>query len=152
MAVKRIIDAFQSRTCALRTFRELVILQGLGGGGDARNRVTGLLDVLPPPPSPSDFKDLFLVLEFKEASLASILSSSQAISSAHVRVFVYQLLHALLFLQCRHIVHRDIKVGIPSLNLLPLGPLSSDLLPSAHHARPVSLALRARHSALISVS
>jgi len=138
VAVKRVIDAFQSRTCALRTFRELVILQGLGGGREARTRVTALLDVLPPPPSPSEFKDLFLVLEFKEASLASILSSSQAISSAHVRVFVYQLLHALLSLQCRHIVHRDIKVGIPSLNFLPLGPLSSNLLPSAHLAGPVS--------------
>lgn len=118
MAIKWIRNAFLDPVDALRIYREVVLLRGLResrteGNGvreGCERHLVGLLNILAPPPSPSAFEELFLVLEYKETNLAYLLHSPQALTPAHVKVFLFQILQALAALQARHVVHRDIKV------------------------------------------
>ena len=118
VAIKWIRTAFLDPVDALRVYREVVLLRGLrasraegkGVREGCEQHLIGLLNILAPPTSPSAFEELFFVLEYKETNLAHLLHSPQALTPAHVKVFLFQLLQALAALQARHVVHRDIKV------------------------------------------
>eukprot|EP00624_Nannochloropsis_granulata_P006134 evm.model.NODE_44498_length_37240_cov_46.992050.2 len=117
VAIKWIRTAFLDPVDALRVYREVVLLRGLrasraegkGVREGCEQHLIGLLNILAPPTSPSAFEELFFVLEYKETNLDHLLHSPQALTPAHVKVFLFQLLQALAALQARHVVHRDIK-------------------------------------------
>jgi len=59
--------------------------------------------------------NIFLVMEFCEQDLAILLDHMKVpFSEAQVKCITLQLGRALEYMHARNIIHRDIKVGLPS--------------------------------------
>ncbi|KAF4686159.1 hypothetical protein FOZ60_005599 [Perkinsus olseni] len=102
VAIKRILNAFQTDLDAQRTYREVTILAKLS---EHPNIVT-LLDVIP---SPSTLdRDLYLVTEYVDTDLASTIRAG-SLSPLHKTYVIWQLLRAIKYVHSAHVVHRDVK-------------------------------------------
>ncbi|KAF4745159.1 hypothetical protein FOZ62_026036, partial [Perkinsus olseni] len=118
VAIKRILNAFQTDLDAQRTYREVTILAKLS---EHPNIVT-LLDVrddmagkhlrsrtLLVIPSPSTLdRDLYLVTEYVDTDLASTIRAG-SLSPLHKTYVIWQLLRAIKYVHSAHVVHRDVK-------------------------------------------
>ncbi|XP_042478590.1 mitogen-activated protein kinase homolog NTF3-like [Macadamia integrifolia] len=105
VAIKKINNAFENRTDALRTLRELKLLRHL-----QHENVIGLKDVMMPIHKRS-FRDVYLVYELMDTDLHQIIKSSQALTNDHCQYFLLQLLRGLKYLHSANILHRDLKPG-----------------------------------------
>ncbi|CAM9882362.1 unnamed protein product, partial [Scytosiphon promiscuus] len=57
------------------------------------------------------YDDLYIVMELLDSDLHRIIQSPQALSDAHHRYFMFQLLEGVKFLHHNRIIHRDLKPG-----------------------------------------
>nr|AKL87250.1 mitogen-activated protein kinase 18 [Linum usitatissimum] len=106
VAIKKINNVFESKTDALRTLRELILLRHM-----RHPNVIALKDVMFPTTNRLTFKDVYLVYELMDTDLHQIIKSSQPLSNDHIRYFIFQLLRGLNYLHSANILHRDLKPG-----------------------------------------
>ena len=83
-AIKKIANAFENVTDARRTLREIKLLRHL-----SHENIISVKDIMPPP-SRTDFKDVYLVYELMDTDLHQIIRSSQPLTDDHSQYFVYQ--------------------------------------------------------------
>eukprot|EP00640_Fibrocapsa_japonica_P001309 CAMPEP_0113944210 /NCGR_PEP_ID=MMETSP1339-20121228/31372_1 /TAXON_ID=94617 /ORGANISM="Fibrocapsa japonica" /LENGTH=380 /DNA_ID=CAMNT_0000949317 /DNA_START=208 /DNA_END=1350 /DNA_ORIENTATION=- /assembly_acc=CAM_ASM_000762 len=55
--------------------------------------------------------ELYIVMELLDSDLHRIIQSSQPLSDAHFRFFMYQLLRGVKFMHDNGVIHRDLKPG-----------------------------------------
>jgi len=106
VAVKKIFDAFQNRTDAQRTFREVCFLQSL-----EHENIIRLINVH----KAFNDRDLYLVFEFMETDLHSAIRA-KILAPVHQKYIVYQLLKCLKYLHSIKLLHRDMKPSNLLLN------------------------------------
>lgn len=97
---------------AKRTLREVKILRHLG----EHENVVKLLDIMTDPPNSDDFHSLYLVLDYYESDLLSIIRSQQRLTERHYKCFISQILKALKYMHSAKVIHRDLKPGNVLLN------------------------------------
>lgn len=88
VAMKRICNAFDQETDAIRLFRELHILRRLRGHAC----VIQLYDVLQPSSDIQHFNNLYLVFEYVDTDLYKLIMSPQYLTTEHIQTFLYQML------------------------------------------------------------
>lgn len=75
-----------------------------------------LYDVYEPSQSPQGFDELFYVFESANTDLRKVVTSSIPLHEIHVKVIVFQILHAIAFLHSAGVLHRDLKPSNILLN------------------------------------
>jgi serine/threonine protein kinase len=93
VAIKKVKDVFRNLTDAKRILRELKLLRHLGG----HENIIWILDIMVSP-NQRDFKDLYIVTDLMETDLGRIIDSSQTLSDAHIKYFMYQILRAMKYI------------------------------------------------------
>jgi mitogen-activated protein kinase 15 len=106
VAVKKIFDAFQNSTDSQRTFREVMFLQGL-----RHDNIIKLLNVH----RAENDKDLYLVFEFMETDLHSVIRVN-ILEDIHKQFITYQLLKTMYYMHSGLLLHRDMKPSNLLLN------------------------------------
>jgi mitogen-activated protein kinase 6 len=79
------------------TFRIILIL-----------KIVSLIDIIPPR-SFEEFNEVYIVMEYMETDLRSLIGSKQELSDNDVKYFLYQILRGLKYLHSAQVLHRDIK-------------------------------------------
>jgi hypothetical protein len=97
-AIKKIANAFENVTDARRTLREIKLLRHL-----SHENIISVKDIMPPP-SRTDFKDVYLVYELMDTDLHQIIRSSQPLTDDHSQYFVYQVRDIAVFPRPPHYV------------------------------------------------
>lgn len=100
VALKKVFEAFHNETDAQRTFREVMILQELAN----HENVIKLINVI----KAENNKDLYLVFEFMETDLHSVIKAG-ILKKVHKQYIIYQLLKGLKYIHSGEIIHRDLK-------------------------------------------
>ena len=100
VAIKKINNAFGSIVDAQRTLREILILKELG----KHNNIMRLHNVR----RASNNKDIYLILEFIECDLLTLIRSNFCTNDQRVYI-MWQIARGLKFLHSANILHRDIK-------------------------------------------
>ncbi|KAI5054946.1 hypothetical protein GOP47_0030091 [Adiantum capillus-veneris] len=103
VAIKKINDVFEHVSDAIRILREIKILRFL-----RHPDIVQIKHILLPP-SPRDFKDIYVVFELMEADLYQVIKANDDLTQEHFQFFLYQLLRALKFIHSANIFHRDLK-------------------------------------------
>ncbi|MCO5589236.1 hypothetical protein L7F22_043202 [Adiantum nelumboides] len=103
VAIKKINDIFEHVSDAIRILREIKILRFL-----RHPDIVQIKHILLPP-SPRDFKDIYVVFELMEADLYQVIKANDDLTREHFQFFLYQLLRALKFIHSANIFHRDLK-------------------------------------------
>eukprot|EP00250_Pteridium_aquilinum_P021098 c25025_g2_i1 orf=1-468(-) len=103
VAIKKINDVFEHVSDAIRILREIKILRFL-----QHPDIVQIKHILLPP-SPRDFKDVYVVFELMEADLYQVIKANDDLTQEHFQFFLYQLLRALKFIHSANIFHRDLK-------------------------------------------
>ncbi|CAM9475090.1 unnamed protein product [Ectocarpus sp. 8 AP-2014] len=110
VAIKRVLNVFNSEADAKRIYREMHILRHI-----RHNEIIHLRDVLMPA-AYENFRDLYLVFEFVDTDLYKLIGSPQFLTDEHVKIFLYQMLIGLKYVHSAHVIHRDIKPANVLLN------------------------------------
>ncbi|CAO4365950.1 unnamed protein product [Caenorhabditis nigoni] len=109
VAIKKVRDAYKSKSSAKCALREIRILREL-----SHENVISVTDVFM---TGSGFeKDVYLVMELMETDLHQVLRSSQSFKEDHFQYFFYQLIRGLKYLHSAGIIHRDLKPSNLLLN------------------------------------
>lgn len=149
VAIKRVSDVFDPKlpTASLdsrRLLREICILRLL----DHHAAIVDLLDLFAAPgTTASTLTDVYMVFRHYETDLNKVILSPMAMTEAHVRSIVYQLLCALLYLHSAFVTHRDLKpanilansdVSIALADLGLCRVLAQPALPPEEDPRPMT--------------
>uniref|UniRef100_A0A7S4WDR3 Protein kinase domain-containing protein n=1 Tax=Alexandrium monilatum TaxID=311494 RepID=A0A7S4WDR3_9DINO len=101
-AVKKVTDVFSDLVDGKAALREVKLLRGF-----AHDNIVRILDMyLPDGP---DFDDVYIVTEFMETDLHSVIYSKQALTDEHYQYFIYQVLRAVLYLHSASVVHNNLQ-------------------------------------------
>ncbi|KAI5082010.1 hypothetical protein GOP47_0001753 [Adiantum capillus-veneris] len=103
VAIKKINDIFDHVSDATRILREIKLLRFL-----KHPDIVEIKHILLPP-SPRDFKDIYVVFELMEADLHQVIKANDDLTQDHYQFFLYQLLRALKFIHTANVFHRDLK-------------------------------------------
>ncbi|KAH7300276.1 hypothetical protein KP509_24G054100 [Ceratopteris richardii] len=103
VAIKRINDIFEHVSDATRILREVKLLRLL--------RHPDIVEIkhIMLPPSPRDFKDIFVVFELMESDLHQVIKANDDLTPEHYQFFLYQLFRALKYIHTANVFHRDLK-------------------------------------------
>ena len=99
IALKKVFDAFHNRADAKRTFREVMYLKNI-----EHDNIIRLLHVY----KAENNKDLYLVFEFMESDLHSVIRAN-VLEESHKKYIIYQILKGIKYLHSGDLVHRDLK-------------------------------------------
>ncbi|KAJ6771871.1 MITOGEN-ACTIVATED PROTEIN KINASE [Salix koriyanagi] len=61
------------------------------------------------PPSPREFKDIYVVFELMESDLHQVIKLNDDLTPEHHQFFLYQLLRGLKYIHTGNVFHRDLK-------------------------------------------
>ena len=100
VALKKVFDAFHNKTDAQRTYREVMILQGLKG----HSNITQLIGII----RAKNNKDIYMVFKYMKADLHAVIKS-KLLKEIHFKYVIYQTLKGLKFIHSGEIIHRDLK-------------------------------------------
>ncbi|KAH6556408.1 hypothetical protein KP509_1Z181600 [Ceratopteris richardii] len=103
VAIKKINDIFEHVSDATRILREIKLLRYL-----KHPDIVDIKHILLPP-SPREFKDIYVVFELMEADLHQVIKANDDLTQEHYQFFLYQLLRALKFIHSANVFHRDLK-------------------------------------------
>ena len=92
VAIKKINDVFDHVSDAVRILREIKLLRFL-----RHPDIVQIKHILLPP-SPRDFKDIYVVFELMQADLHEVIKANDDLAPEHFQYFLYQLLRAMKFL------------------------------------------------------
>ncbi|KAJ7563592.1 hypothetical protein O6H91_03G116200 [Diphasiastrum complanatum] len=103
VAIKKISDIFEYVSDASRILREIKLLRMLNHPDIVKVKHILL------PPSPHEFKDIYVVFELMESDLHEVIKANDDFSPQHYQFFLYQLLRGLKYLHSAKVFHRDLK-------------------------------------------
>lgn len=103
VAIKKIQDAFEHISDAVRILREVKLLRLL--------RHPDIVDIkrIMLPPSKREFKDIYVVFELMESDLHQVIKANDDLTREHHQFFLYQMLRALKYMHSANVYHRDLK-------------------------------------------
>ncbi|KAH7331643.1 hypothetical protein KP509_20G045300 [Ceratopteris richardii] len=103
VAIKKINDIFEHVSDATRILREIKLLRLL--------RHPDIVEIkhIMLPPSPREFKDIYVVFELMESDLHQVIKANDDLTPEHYQFFLYQLLRAMKYIHTANVFHRDLK-------------------------------------------
>ncbi|XP_058747458.1 mitogen-activated protein kinase 15-like [Vicia villosa] len=103
VAIKKIQDAFEHISDAIRILREVKLLRLL--------RHPDIVDIkrIMLPPSKREFRDIYVVFELMESDLHQVIKANDDLTREHHQFFLYQMLRALKYMHSANVYHRDLK-------------------------------------------
>ncbi|KAJ9135785.1 hypothetical protein P3X46_032924 [Hevea brasiliensis] len=103
VAIKKMNNIFEHVSDATRILREIKLLRLL--------RHPDIVEIkhIMLPPSPREFKDIYVVFELMESDLHQVIKLNDDLTPEHHQFFLYQLLRALKYIHSAHVFHRDLK-------------------------------------------
>jgi len=111
VAIKKITKAFEDAIDAKRILREIKLMKKF-----SHENVVGILDLIAPPTTCSEFEDIYIVQDLMETDLHRIIYSRQPLTLEHIQYFVYQILRGLKYIHSSNVIHRDLKPSNLLLN------------------------------------
>lgn len=102
VALKKSLFAFHNHKEALRTYKEIRILNELNG----HENIIRLLNVIKPQSDKEVY--LYLVFEYMDTNLFSVISAN-VIESIHKKFIIYQILRAVKYIHSTDIIHCDLR-------------------------------------------
>ncbi|KAJ8641928.1 hypothetical protein MRB53_018622 [Persea americana] len=103
VAIKKISDVFEHVSDATRILREIKLLRLLHHPDIVEIKHIML------PPSPREFKDIYVVFELMEYDLHRVIKENDDLTPEHYQFFLYQLLRSLKYIHTANVYHRDLK-------------------------------------------
>ncbi|XP_065857685.1 mitogen-activated protein kinase 12 [Euphorbia lathyris] len=103
VAIKKMNNIFEHVSDATRILREIKLLRLL------RHPDIVQIKHIMLPPSPREFKDIYVVFELMESDLHQVIKLNDDLTPEHHQFFLYQLLRALKYIHSAHVFHRDLK-------------------------------------------
>jgi len=103
VAIKKINNVFDHVSDATRILREIKLLRLL--------RHPDIVEIkhIMLPPSPREFKDIFVVFELMETDLHQVIKANDDLTPEHHQFFLYQMLRGLKYIHTAKVFHRDLK-------------------------------------------
>ncbi|KAL4138653.1 hypothetical protein PRIC2_002158 [Phytophthora ramorum] len=103
VAIKKVIDCIWHPHQLKQILRECRLIRHM-----AHENVLSLLDLIPPP-SYTDFRDVYMTVDLMEMDLHRIIYSKEVLRDDHIRYFLYQMLSGLHHMHQAGVLHRDLK-------------------------------------------
>lgn len=103
VAIKKVIDCIWHPHQLKQILRECRLIRHM-----AHENVLSLMDLIPPP-SYSDFRDVYMTVDLMEMDLHRIIYSKEVLLDDHIRYFLYQILSGLNHMHKAGVLHRDLK-------------------------------------------
>ncbi|KAG6757671.1 hypothetical protein POTOM_037992 [Populus tomentosa] len=103
VAIKKMNDVFEHVSDATRILREIKLLRLLKHADIVEIKHIML------PPSPREFKDIYVVFELMESDLHQVIKLNDDLTPEHHQFFLYQLLRGLKYIHTGNVFHRDLK-------------------------------------------
>jgi mitogen-activated protein kinase 1/3 len=103
VAIKKINNVFDHVSDATRILREIKLLRLL--------RHPDIVEIkhIMLPPSPREFKDIYVVFELMETDLHQVIKANDDLTPEHHQFFLYQMLRGLKYIHTAKVYHRDLK-------------------------------------------
>ena len=103
VAIKKITNVFDHVSDGTRILREIKLLRLL--------RHPDIVEIkhIMLPPSPKDFKDIYVVFELMETDLHQVIKANDDLTLEHHQFFLYQMLRGLKYIHSARVFHRDLK-------------------------------------------
>ncbi|XP_065200228.1 extracellular signal-regulated kinase 2-like [Planococcus citri] len=108
VALKKIFDAFQNKTDAQRTYREIFYLQRFS----EHPNIVRLFHIH----RALNCNDIYLVFEYMEVDLHKVIRKGNILKDIHNRYIIYQILKAIAYIHSANVIHRDLKPANILLN------------------------------------
>ncbi|KAK9809717.1 hypothetical protein WJX73_009189 [Symbiochloris irregularis] len=103
VAIKKINNVFDHVSDATRILREIKLLRLLRHPDIVEIKHVML------PPSPREFKDIYVVFELMETDLHQVIKANDDLTPEHHQFFLYQMLRGLKYIHTAKVFHRDLK-------------------------------------------